>query len=327
MASTRTIEDFAEEIVGYITDVDFDNMTNMCDTLEKMKFSTKSKHNINYWRVMQCLGEISSDRIMTFLIKIEKNSCKCHLSKNFCCFMKLFNDSLCNQKVIKRMLEFQHKLVPMILKGIRQPDEPRLTMLSFEAVMKFIIIGQAESVKLFAKYGLINDIFFQIKRMLDTDNFSFNGINIVLRCSEVCFVTSLFGTDSVKRQVYNSGSPRVLCQYIMKIKAKDDFEKMAKDNLSKSLTVIKSVLTDESSVLKLTKDWNPKAQLMAHLSQAQMFVFCSAPSCRKVHDECGKFRYCGACRLARYCSEACQKEHWKKGHKDACQHGVSLVGL
>ena len=27
---------------------------------------------------------------------------------------------------------------------------------------------------------------------------------------------------------------------------------------------------------------------------------------------------CGACKAAHYCSKACQKQHWKNGHKGAC---------
>jgi len=26
---------------------------------------------------------------------------------------------------------------------------------------------------------------------------------------------------------------------------------------------------------------------------------------------------CGACRVARYCSVACQKAHWRRAHKEA----------
>jgi hypothetical protein len=29
---------------------------------------------------------------------------------------------------------------------------------------------------------------------------------------------------------------------------------------------------------------------------------------------------CGRCRVAKYCSVECQKEHWKAGHKQACEH-------
>ena len=27
---------------------------------------------------------------------------------------------------------------------------------------------------------------------------------------------------------------------------------------------------------------------------------------------------CGACKAAHYCSKACQKQHWKNGHKERC---------
>ena len=52
----------------------------------------------------------------------------------------------------------------------------------------------------------------------------------------------------------------------------------------------------------------------AHGSQAGT---CS--NCGTTTAEAGSLKYCGRCRKAAYCSEACQKQHWKSGgHKQQC---------
>lgn len=37
-------------------------------------------------------------------------------------------------------------------------------------------------------------------------------------------------------------------------------------------------------------------------------------------------KLCGKCRLVRYCSEACQLQHWKAGHKTACVNIATVTG-
>lgn len=42
-------------------------------------------------------------------------------------------------------------------------------------------------------------------------------------------------------------------------------------------------------------------------------------NCNKSTSEAGSRKYCGRCRKAAYCSEECQKQHWKSGgHKQEC---------
>ncbi|XP_052808710.1 uncharacterized protein LOC128237331 [Mya arenaria] len=318
MGSTRTIEDYVEEIVGYITEVDFDNMSSVCDTLEKMKFSSKSKYKLNYWRVMQCLGETASDRLVSFLIRMEKNSCKCHLNTNFKCFMRLFVEAMCNVKVIKRMLECQAKMVPLFFKGVRQTDEQMLNVIALESILKCVIVGKTETVELFVKYGLVKDLYLQIKLQNDVSNFSYGSINTVLYCSQLMYAASVCGSERIRKQVRRSNSARVLAEYIVKLE-KNKVNKLGVEQLCKNFTEIRNVLGDEKEAEEAFKNWRPKERLQIEQEQDQMYTFCSSPSCRKIHADCDKFRYCGACRLARYCSEGCQKEHWKRGHKDACQ--------
>ena len=46
----------------------------------------------------------------------------------------------------------------------------------------------------------------------------------------------------------------------------------------------------------------------------------------KICGQCGKteepgetFNHCSRCKVVSYCSKACQKQHWRGGHKDTCQ--------
>ncbi|XP_035682108.1 poly [ADP-ribose] polymerase tankyrase-2-like isoform X2 [Branchiostoma floridae] len=45
---------------------------------------------------------------------------------------------------------------------------------------------------------------------------------------------------------------------------------------------------------------------------------CSKPGKRKT----GTLKLCGRCKLTRYCSRDCQKQHWSVGHKKCCGHDV-----
>ena len=45
---------------------------------------------------------------------------------------------------------------------------------------------------------------------------------------------------------------------------------------------------------------------------------CASPACSTREDFPGGFKRCGRCRAVVYCSPACQKVHWKAGHKREC---------
>ena len=46
---------------------------------------------------------------------------------------------------------------------------------------------------------------------------------------------------------------------------------------------------------------------------------CSNQYCTKIEKEKRQFRACSRCRVAYYCSEACQKVDWRKRHKKVCK--------
>ncbi|KAH3889027.1 uncharacterized protein LOC127848794 isoform X2 [Dreissena polymorpha] len=325
MAAIRTIEQYVEEILQQLTDADYDSLTSSCDTLEKMKFSSKLKHKLNYWRVMQCLGEIGSDRLVGFLIKVDKLSCKCHLKMNFTCLMRLFLESMCNIRVIKRFSEHQLKIVPVLYRGVRQSEDSNLTALCLEAILRLLYVGRTDSVEFFVKYGLMKDIFLEIRSKCASRVFSLHAINVLLTSSQLLLSVSVCGTENIRKQVARSSAYKLFREKVLRM-LDSSSHKCSILQLHRNFLEINKVLSDEKVALEAFKNWDPKEKLNDLQEQDQVYIFCSSPSCRKIYGECGKFRYCGACRLARYCTEACQKEHWKKGHKDSCQRARTDIG-
>eukprot|EP00058_Branchiostoma_floridae_P001522 XP_002587010.1 hypothetical protein BRAFLDRAFT_103826 [Branchiostoma floridae] len=60
-------------------------------------------------------------------------------------------------------------------------------------------------------------------------------------------------------------------------------------------------LIEEARKTKLLRCCNPK---------------CGRPGYRKT------LKLCAGCKLTRYCSRDCQKQHWSVGHKKCCGHDV-----
>lgn len=317
MSSARTIEEYAEEIIKNLEEGDFDNLGDTCDVLDRMKCSSKKKYKLNYWRVMQCLGETAIDRQVKCLAKFEKASCKCHYYENLHCFLRLFVEMMCNVAVIKRILFNKSKILPTIFKGIRQMDEELLTVLAFETTHKCLLVGKTETTELFVKYGLLKDIYKRVKNKHETNLFSRGAIHMVLCCSKLLLTISILGTDSIRSQIKRSPVLKIMGDYIERIAA-NRAENTDAIDLIENFTQTNTVLAFEKEAEHALQTWKPKEKLQKEQEQDQLYVFCSFPGCRKLYEESLKFRYCGACRIARYCSEECQKEHWKKCHKDSC---------
>lgn len=317
MSTARTIEQYVEEIIENLQDGDFDSLGKTCDTLDRMKYNTKKKYKLNYWRVMQCLGEVAVDHQVKCLVKFEKASCKCHYNKNLKCFMRLFVEMMCNVAVIKRILFNKSKIMPVLFKAVRQSDEELLTVLALETTYKCILVGKTEITELFVKYGILKDIYQRVKAKNDANQYSNGAVNTVLCCSKLLLVISTCGTDSIRKQVCRAPILRVMGGYIIKL-AEKKIDKAGVWYLAENFTRVKTMLSDDKEANRALQNWKPKEKLQREQEQEQIYAFCSSPGCRKLYDESLKFRYCGACRVSRYCSEECQKDHWKKSHKDAC---------
>ena len=46
------------------------------------------------------------------------------------------------------------------------------------------------------------------------------------------------------------------------------------------------------------------------------------PAARDAAIACARHKYCKGCLKTKYCSNECQKSHWRNGHKD-CQKTLS----
>ncbi|XP_060587778.1 uncharacterized protein LOC132743262 [Ruditapes philippinarum] len=231
--------------------------------------------------------------------------------------MRLFLEMMCNVAVIKRILVNKSKILPTIFKAIRQLDEELLTVLALEVTHKCLLVGKTETTELFVKYGLLKDIYKRVKNKHEANLFSYGAIHMVLCCSKLLLTISILGTESIRSQIKRSPVLRIMGDYIEKMAA-SKAEKGGALFLVENFTHAKTILAFDKEAESALQNWKPKEKLQKEQEQDQIYAFCSFPGCRKLYEESLKFRYCGACRLARYCSEECQKEHWKKCHKDAC---------
>ncbi|KAI8576165.1 hypothetical protein K450DRAFT_258337 [Umbelopsis ramanniana AG] len=89
-----------------------------------------------------------------------------------------------------------------------------------------------------------------------------------------------------------------------KMAAKAALEKQNMENFEKM-----DAASQQKLIQQLAKDAS---------AESITLVNCSNPECDKKESSKGEFSKCSACKKAAYCSRACQKEHWKNGHKAVC---------
>ena len=315
MTASRTIEDFVSDIVQHIEASDYDDLGEVYDTLQRMRSSVKEKHELNYWRVAQCLVEVAIDKIVMKLVRIDSISCKCHLSSNMYCLMRFFVDSITTVNVIKRVLHYKESFGPLCFKIIRQTSEEQLALLGYETMHRCLCIGKTELAEWYVKFGIMKDLYQFVKKKLDANSFSYPGSLAVERCAEILVLLAECGSENTRKQIRFSTALKVLAEYVVQFK-KQKTKDRAKFLVDKVIHV-RDVITDEKKAAEALRNWKAKDKLQDCLDD-ETLLFCSSPNCRKLKDDLERFRYCGACKLARYCSESCQKSHWKLGHKTAC---------
>ncbi|XP_069101143.1 uncharacterized protein [Argopecten irradians] len=323
--STRTIEDFVMSIAKNLKDLEYESLLDVHETLQKMKHSLKSKHEVNYWKVLQCLGELSVDQFVRSLVLNEKASCKCHTYSNLQCLMQLFVQMQMNVAVIKRQLAYKRQLVPVFFKALRQKEDPCLARISLRGMFLLLIVGKTELVEVYMNSKLLRDIQAQVKSRCAT--IGTYSIEAIYYCSELVLTMAIHGTPKTRRIIKNSPAFRVMrdyCRILKKeIETNDHFDLPNLYKILDNCENVEIIIADECEAEELAMNWKPKEILKEDLGQGFQYgrdlIFCSSPSCRKLYSEgMDNFRYCGACRLSRYCSETCQKDHWKKSHKTSC---------
>ena len=79
------------------------------------------------------------------------------------------------------------------------------------------------------------------------------------------------------------------------------------------------VPTQPPSELRLLSPFSPSSSSShAQLTAAPAAeVYCS--NCEQVQPAGKRFHSCTGCKVVVYCSKACQKQHWKSGHKTFCK--------
>ena len=63
----------------------------------------------------------------------------------------------------------------------------------------------------------------------------------------------------------------------------------------------------------------PVGSFVVDLATPWVLRACSGPACARSETRVKEFKQCAACKEVVYCSLACQKAHWKSGHKGPCK--------
>ncbi|KAK3585518.1 hypothetical protein CHS0354_022927 [Potamilus streckersoni] len=317
---SRTIEDYVEEIIQYVEDMDRNSkVVEILYTLLRMLYSSKKKHNLNYWRILQCLGEMATDKMVQVLIRNEKHTCNYHINVSLSAVMKLFAYMLSNVAVIKRVLLFWASLGPVVIKVLNYWNQPELILSGLTIIYRIIIVGRATIIDDLVKNEIEKQLYHILRNKHDSKAFRYFSLVTVKYSTKILHGLSVLGTSRVRHQMKHSLALKILADYTAMLNQESSLKTSeVRNDILSSFSEIKLVLSDESTVQSVQTYWNSKIKLRENLENEVDFIFCSSPSCRRLSNGVDKFRYCGACKLSRYCNTQCQKEHWKKGHKKNC---------
>ena len=320
MTSTKSVEDYVQDVVKQLEDLQYKELSETYETLQRMKQSPKHKHGQNYWKVLQCLGEVACDIFARIVTSVEKASCSCHTYQNMCQVVQLFAQSLTTVAVLKRTLLHRADILPVLFKGLRQKEDPGLVRVSFIVLYRLMIVGKAEYAQGYVKLGIVKDCHAHIKSRQGL--YGTHPLTTILYCAKILWALAELCDDGVRSTVKKSKAYRELYDYIIKLrKTKLSGDKV--QSLYEYFGRLKAhVHTCEigESTKEAKTPWVPKNVLREDLLQKedQVYVFCSSPTCRKQQQPGQKLLYCGDCKLTRYCNEECQKHHWRASHKQRC---------
>ncbi|XP_035680792.1 poly [ADP-ribose] polymerase tankyrase-2-like [Branchiostoma floridae] len=72
---------------------------------------------------------------------------------------------------------------------------------------------------------------------------------------------------------------------------------------------------------EIGKGENEESLKLVEEARKSKLLRCCNPTCGKPgYRSTGTLKLCGRCKLTRYCSRDCQKQHWSVGHKKCCGH-------
>ncbi|XP_048771266.2 uncharacterized protein LOC125677301 [Ostrea edulis] len=315
--STRSIESYVTDICKYIDELHYKNMNTVYETLQKMRASFKSKHYLNYWKVLQCVGEVAADRLVYMVDNTLNASDQKCTNLQLLHVMELFNECLTTVAVIKRVNTHRRNVVAVVFSGLEQREYPHLVRKCLSVLYRLIIAGKVTLVTPYMKRGIVRHIYQNIK--CRQASFGVNSLETVSYCAKILAALLQLADSPTRRTILKSNVINELDVYMVKLqKSKVECERMMEVWEFYDRVKLLSINDGLTSSLK-QEDWNPKEKLAEELEQyEEVYIFCSSPTCRKQEMEKEKFLYCGSCRLSRYCCIGCQRQHWKQGHKQMC---------
>ncbi|KAK3091847.1 hypothetical protein FSP39_023140 [Pinctada imbricata] len=315
MTASQSVEEFVARIVKNLYDLNFNKIDETLEILQRMKKSQKEKHVVNYWKVVQCLGEAAIDMFARLLDNITKTSCSGHMYSNMNQILRLLEHCLSSMAVIRRALAYKEDLLAALFNGIRQNEDEELVMTCFRILYKLLLAGK-DYCAAFVKIGILKDCNSHIKCRKGL--YGIYPLLTVLYCTKILWVISEFGEQGTKGMIIKSKAYKELCSYVENVHSPVKGTECLVSEMHIIIARIKKC-PKERTASGTTRTWVPKVLLYEDIGQKDhAYIFCSSPSCRKQQADGKKILYCGDCRLARYCNEECQKEHWRSDHREKC---------
>lgn len=256
--------------------------------------------------------------------KCSQASCKKHQISHLLHVMELFSECLTTVAFIKRVNTYKNELLPVIFSALEQREFPELVRKGFIVLYRMIIVGKSTLVAPYMRHGIVRHMYQQIKCRQGA--FGIYCLEAVSYCAKILAALLQLGDKEARKSILKSNVINELDVYAVKLKkSKIDWEGV--QDVFEFHGRVKMLSCDILTSQLKPEEWISKDKLMEELNQfLEVFIFCSSPTCRKLETEKEKFLYCGQCKLSRYCSPQCQKDHWKQSHKMMClrDHGPDL---
>ncbi|XP_050390710.1 uncharacterized protein LOC126809887 [Patella vulgata] len=315
LSKQKSIEDYVSEIVLKIEFEDLIEIEDIFEKLNKMKFHTEKKHRLNYSKVIQCLGEVGIEEILYVIRLSFLEYCDDHMYSQLNIYMGVLVAVMISAGVIKRVLYRRDSIIPHLFKCLQQTYTTSLVSKTYETLLRLLLVGTKLLVDLYLKLGILT---IMNKHLEHAATVTYCGIDEVeaLYMAKILRLMVEYGNRQARCAVKKS---RVL----MILKKDDDY-------IDDDMIVEELMEIDEYIKGKARNHFNrfieDSARIRLYNEMPDNNFFCSSPHCRKLVKH-GQYRYCGNCKLTRYCDRACQKYHWSVGHKHRCLKLSNIIDV
>ncbi|XP_078601121.1 uncharacterized protein LOC144876085 [Branchiostoma floridae x Branchiostoma japonicum] len=186
------------------------------------------------------------------------------------------------------------------------PDIPAMPALHIAC-----LLGHVDIVRLLLRKGA-----WVANRDIDTQSPLHRAVTSTKGSTEIVDLLVQHGATVDTQDVHKNTPLMTACVHnhvdtvrrLLELGARPDltvFQTLKEDAQTRTRVEESLKLIEEAKKSKLLRCCNPK---------------CGKPGKRKT----GTLKLCGRCKLTRYCSRDCQKQHWSVGHKKCCGHDVYL---